>query len=162
MVDCASGAPADPLLVAKMFDGKPEPLEADLLGFFESLADGVESKPCAGLDASAMADGLVAMLDRSTLPAGDLSLWRLRFRTARLYYSVGRADDALREARKAYDGGTSDPPVALFMAGILISKGEKQAAGELVERAASRISSSDAQGQQLVRTYRETLSGAAN
>jgi protein O-mannosyl-transferase len=161
MVDCASGAPADPSFVGKMFEGKPEPLEADLLGFFESLADGVESKPCAGLDTSAMADGLVALLDRSTLPAGDLSLWRLRFRGARLYYAAGRTDDALREARKAYDGGTSDPPVALFIAGLLINKGEKQNASELVERVAGRIRTDDYQGQQLVRTYRAHLSNAS-
>jgi predicted Zn-dependent protease len=71
-------------------------------------------------------------------------------------------DDALREARKAYDGGTSDPPVALFMAGLLINKGEKQSASTLLESVAGRIPASDVQGQQLLRSYRKELSGTVD
>ena len=157
MVDCASGAPADPSLVGRMFEGKPEPIEADLLGFFESLSDGVESKPCTGLTTIDMADGLVAMLDRSSLPPGNIAIWRLRFKSARLYSSAGRQDEALRQARLAYDGSNSDAPVGLFLAALLLNKGENAQATRLLDVVSKKIPASDVRGQELVRSYRERI-----
>jgi hypothetical protein len=157
MVDCASGAPADASLVGRMFEGKPEPLEADLLGFFESLSDGVEAKPCTGLTAIDMADGLVALVDRSSLPPGNVAIWRLRFRSARLYLSAGRQDEALRQARLAYDGGSSDAPVGLFVAALLLNKGDKAEAKRLIDVVSVKIPASDVRGQELVRSYRALI-----
>lgn len=161
MVDCAAGAAAEPALVSRMFEGKPEPIEADLLGFFESLSDGVESRPCDGLSATGMADGLVAMLGRSSLPPGNVSIWRLHFRSARLYLSAGQQDDALRQTRVAFDGGTSDPPVGLLLAELLLNKGETSEARRVLDVAARKIAASDARGQELVRTYRVRIQAAA-
>lgn len=157
MVDCASGAPADASLVGRMFEGKPEPLEADLLGFFESLADGVEAKPCAGLTTIDMADGLVALIDRSSLPPSNIAIWRLRFRSGRLYMSAGRQDEALRQARLAYDGGGGDAPVGLFVAALLLNKGENVQAAHLLDVVSRKIPASDVRGQELMRSYRERI-----
>ncbi len=101
------------------------------------------------------------MLGRSSLPPGNVSIWRLHFRSARLYLSAGQQDDALRQTRVAFDGGTSDPPVGLLLAELLLNKGETSEARRVLDVAARKIAASDARGQELVRTYRVRIQAAA-
>jgi len=161
LIDCASGAQATPVLIEAMFAGHPEPLEADLLRVFESLSDGIAGHACPGLSGIQMADGLSAMLDRSSLPPADLGVWRLRFKAANLYLSANRPDEAISQARQAYAGGTADPQVAVFIAGQLLERGDAAQAAIMIDAAAAQIKADDHEGRKIIDDYRAAIRDSA-
>lgn len=114
LVDCNAGADADPDVVHTAFDGRPEPIEADLLAVFILLGSRLQNDACPGLPSDAAATQLSALLDRSSLPQSSASLRALRFEAAKLYASANPAA-ALTQAELARMNDANDPQVAAFI-----------------------------------------------
>jgi hypothetical protein len=157
IVDCSAGTTPTPSTVSGAFSGRPDPLEADLLVAFENLSEGVMKRPCPGLSALRTADLLAGMLDRSGLPSANTSIWRLRLKAAKLYFASGRADEALRQGELAYAGGKSDAPVPVFIASILIQRGDYPRAQAMLEKALEQMPAGDQAGHAIVAQYQERI-----
>lgn len=157
VVDCSTGRAANAASLKAAFEGSPEPLEADTLLAFERLADGIKTKPCIGLSPESMAAQLSAMLDRSSLPASQQGIWRLRLKVAYLYLAAGNVDAALRQALMSYAGGTSDPQVAVFAADLMIRQANYAGAQRMLDSASRRINADDLAGKQIIAAYRSEI-----
>lgn len=157
MIECASGRQPDPGVVEAMFDGSGNPIEPDLLLAFDNLSDGIVRQPCAGLSPRQMANGLARMLDQSNLAPGTLGVWRLRYRAANLYVAAEQPDNAIRQAELSISGGTAQTQVNLFLAALLIEKGDVQAARAALEAAAAALKRGETRGKELLGLYRKQL-----
>jgi hypothetical protein len=160
IIDCSAGNHPEASSIAGAFGGQPGPIEADALMAYEKLSEGMMSRTCAGLSTLQMADLLAGMLDRSALPAGNLSIWRLRLKAAKLYLSSGRSDLALHQARLAYEGGTSEAPVPVLIALILLQQGDNNGAEKMLDSAESRMARGDIAGHSIVAQYRAQIKRA--
>lgn len=156
-IECIDGRLATNERLEQVFGGRPRAIEPDLLVGYEGLAERIIKHPCAGFGPGEMADALSAMLDRTSLSPGDRSIWRLRFKTAKLYWTAGDLQPALREAKLAYAPGNSDPAVAVMIAGLLLQSGDLQGAGRMLDRVEPRIDKRDGAGQSIVARYREQI-----
>ncbi|MBZ0224276.1 MAG: hypothetical protein K8F35_14770 [Dokdonella sp.] len=157
MVHCASGRPAEPEMVGVVFDGPGSVIEPDLLLALDNLSDGIVARPCSGLTASQMADGLVRMLDRSPLDPGTLGVWRLRYRAANLYAAAGQIDQAIEQGKLAISAGNAQPQVMIFVAGLLLERGDKEAATHVLDQAAAMLKPGEVQGAHLVAELRARI-----
>lgn len=160
LVDCSAAVRPQPAIVAGAFQGRPEPIEADVLVAFENLSEGVMTQPCPGFSALQMADALAGMLDRSTLPAGDTSMWRLRLKAAKLYLASNRSSQALHQARLAYAGGTAEASVPVFIAWILLQRGDNRGADKMLDAAVAHMAEGDGVGHAVVADYRARIQRA--
>ena len=157
LIDCAAGGSADRNLVDLMFNGPSEPIEADLLLAFDSLADGIARQPCSGLSPGQLADGLVQLLDRTRLPVGTLGVWRLRYRAANLYAAVDRIEDAISQSELAVAGGNAQPQAMLFLAGLYLENGDIQKASLELDKAEAALGANEVFGHQIVAKYRARI-----
>lgn len=105
-----------------LFEGRPEPLEADLLLAMEKVADAALVTSCPQSPGS-LAKRMDHWLDASALPDSDLAIRRLRFKVAQLYLHSGNIQGGLTRAASAYRGEYYDAPVGIFIADILIGQG---------------------------------------
>lgn len=156
-VDCMEGREVPPSLIGQIFDGRPRAIEPDLLVGLESLAERISSTPCPGFPPGRMALALSEMLDRSPFPKGDRSMWRLRFKTARLYWEAGEESAAFGQAKLAYESGTTVPTVGLFYSGMLLRRGDFKTATDVMNRAEKHISPSDVTGRGILAEYRKLV-----
>lgn len=156
-IECIQGAPATGVRLDQVFGGHPLAIEPDLLVGYEGLAERIIKTPCQDLGPATMASALAGMLDRTPLPAADRSIWRLRFKTAKLYWAAGNLQAALQQAKLAYAPGSSDPAVAVMIAGLLLQSGDSQGAGRMLDRVESRIVQGDVAGRAIVKRYREQI-----
>ena len=157
MMECATAGHAPPDLVNAAFGGDPKPIEPDLLVAFESLSEGLISQPCTGLAPPSAADQLADMLDRATLSPRSGSIWRLRLKAAKLNLAAGRRDEALRQARLAWAGGTADAPVPLLITALLLQRGEITGATAMLDKAEAKMRSDDIAGRRLAEQYRKEI-----
>ena len=97
------------------------------------------------------------MLDKSHLTSADRTIWRLRFRSARLYSRDGFTDQALEQAKMAWEPGTAEVPVAMFIVALQSNLGQREEALKLLSEVAPRISATDRQGQALLLEYQQAL-----
>jgi hypothetical protein len=156
IMECDFEGSAPPEVVAAAFQGKPDPVEPDLLVAFESLSEGVMQRPCRDFSTAQMGAQLAGMLDRTALPPSDRSIWRLRLKAAKLYAAAGEGDEALRQARLAYNDLT-DAPVPMFIAALLLQRGDTIGAAVMVDEAERKMRSDDVNGQQLLQRYRAEI-----
>jgi hypothetical protein len=157
IVDCSAGVQPQPASLAGAFAGKPDPIQPDLLVAYESLSEGVMKQPCPGFSPLQMADLLSTMLDRSALPSRHRSISRLRLKAAKLYLTAGRSDDALQQARLAYAHGASEPPVGVFIAALLLQRGDPQGAATMLDAAEKKMARGDLKGHEFVARYRAEI-----
>lgn len=157
LIDCAAGVGAAPSSLSLAFGGRADVIEADLLVALESLSEGVLQQPCDNLSTAQMADRLSTMLDRTALPAGHPSVWRLRLKAAKLSLTAGRSDQALQQARLAYANGASDAPVPVFIAGLLLQRGDTAGAATMLAAAERKMAKDDRAGRALVAQYRAEI-----
>jgi hypothetical protein len=154
-IECMKGLPATDADLRQVFGGHPRAIEPDLLVGIEGLAERIIKAPCTGFGPVEMARALTAMLDRTPLPPADRSVWRLRFKAAKLYWTAGDVQAALRQAKLAYAPGNSDPAVAVMIAGLLLQSGDSRGAGEMLDRVEPRIAPGDLAGKAIIARYRE-------
>lgn len=157
VVDCSAGVQPQAANLAGAFQGRPDPIQANLLVAYENLAEGVIKQPCPSFSALQMADLLSAMLDRSALPPSDRNIWRLRLKAAKLYLTAGRSDEALLQARLAYAQGWSDPSVGVFIAALLLQRGDPAGAATMLDAAEKRMARDDLTGHAFVKQYRTEI-----
>ena len=157
MIDCASGMAANPDLVHQMFGDRPGPIELELMLTFENLSDGIASQPCPGLSPAQMANGLSAMLDRSTLSASATEIWRLRYRAANLYLVANQTQDAIKQAKMAYANGAAQPQVTIFVAGLLLDDGDTAGATQMLDAAERQIRPDDILAHKLINDGRTKI-----
>ncbi|WP_399680341.1 hypothetical protein [Xenophilus sp.] len=156
-IECLGDAPVERERIVQVFGGAPRAIEPDLLVGYEQFAERNLQKPCPGFPPAANAAAMAAMLDRVQLPAGDRSVWRLRFKAAKLLWFAGDPQAALAQAKLAYAPGTSDPAVGMMIVGLLLQLGNQAEARSFLDRAALRIPITDVAGQRLVSQYRAQL-----
>ena len=154
---CVTGGSITPELEDDVFGGKVDSIEPDLLIGYESLAARITRHPCPGLGPAEMAGALARMLDRSPLPKGHRSVWRLRFQAARLYWTAGEKELAVRQARLALGARSAEAPVPLFLAGMLIEQGDRQGAARALRDARARLRPGDERGLRLLSRYEAAL-----
>ena len=154
---CLTGGTVTPTLEEGVFGGTVESIEPDLLVGYESLAGRVTRRPCPGFGPEQMAGALADMLDRSPLPKGHRSVWRLRFQAARLYWTAGEPEAALREARLALAARSVEAPVPLFVAGVLIAQGDRQGAASALRVARAKLRPGDEAGMRLLSRYEAAM-----
>jgi hypothetical protein len=154
---CLTGGTVTSGLEEGVFGGTVDSIEPDLLVGYESLAARVTRAPCAGFGPGRMAGALAGMLDRSPLPRGHRSVWRLRFQAARLYWSAGEPEEALQEARLALAARSVEAPVPLFVAGMLIAQGDRAGAARALRHARARLRPGDEAGMRLLSRYEAEL-----
>lgn len=159
-VECLEGREITPPRIEQIFGGRPRAVEPDLLVGLESLADRTIARNCQGFSPREMADALSGMLDRTALPKDDRSLWRLRFKCARLYFASGDIAPALRQSQLAYSG-SGDPAPGLMAVGLLLRRGDIPAADRLLNQVARKIPGNDFYGMRIVATYKSQISSAA-
>lgn len=157
LIDCRAGIQADNGLLRKAFDGQPDPIEADKLLIFERLADGLASQPCPGLPPALAAEKLSMMLDRSNLPKTHSFLRRLRFKSAKLYYAAGEPNQALIQARLAYNGDRSDAPITALIVELEIEQGRLQEAAKMLNVLDSQIATDDRIGREILQRLHSKL-----
>jgi hypothetical protein len=153
-IECLSGESASPALVDKVFGTAPKTIEPDLLVGYESFAERIMREPCKDFSSADMADALVAMLDRVHLPPTHRSVWRLRFKAAKLYLAAGRPEKALEQARIAWTRHAADAPVPMLIAALLLQQGRPAEAMHLLDQADARIDAEDATGRKMLQQYR--------
>jgi hypothetical protein len=154
---CLTDGTITPRLQNGVFGGTVDSIEPDLLVGYESLSARVTRHPCAGLGPGQMAGALAGMLDRSPLPKGHRSVWRLRFQAARLYWIAGEPEPALREARLALAARSAEAPVPLFLAAMLIERGDREGAARALRDARARLRPGDEAGLRLLSRYEAKL-----
>jgi hypothetical protein len=91
LVDCVSGTTIEPAFVGAMFEGRPEPLEADLVAVFELLGQRISATPCSGLSADQMAENLDGMLNRSQLSPDNSAIRQLHSQVAQLRAAANKS-----------------------------------------------------------------------
>ncbi|HET8638456.1 MAG TPA: hypothetical protein VFL96_16535, partial [Acidobacteriaceae bacterium] len=104
-----------------------------------------------------MGDALAHLLDRTRLPPAYRAIWRLRLKASYLYAEAGLMDEALRQAEKAFSGGTSDPQVAVYIAGMLLDRGDFKGANRMLDAARRKILKGDIQGAKIIAGYRKAV-----
>lgn len=156
-VDCFSDQVVDGSDVERTFITQLESIEADVLKALLSLSDIVTSQPCNGLSAKEFASHIEGLLDSVHLPPNTKSIWRLRFRAARLYHHDGLFSEALEQAELAWDTGSAELPVGMFIVALRINLGQHDQAETLLQELQHRISSTDQQGQNLLKQFRSAL-----
>lgn len=156
-IECIEGAPATDARLDQVFGGHPRAIEPDLLVGYEGLAERIIKEPCAGFGPATMAGRLAAMLDRTPLPEADRSVWRLRFKVAKLFWSAGNLPAALRQAKLAYAPGSSDPAVQVMIAGLLLQSGDLQGAEHMLDGVESRVAPGDVEGKTIIARYRAQI-----
>lgn len=157
MIECASGGAADKALIESAQGTESGPIEADLLRAWESLADGLRTSPCKGLDLKEFGDRLESMLDASALEPDWQSIWRLRFKLAQIRFDSRAIEQALEQARIAWQSGSADPQVGVFISELLIEQGKLEEAAAMLDQAKERIAADDLVGQEVVAQLRLLL-----
>lgn len=153
-IGCLSEEPASPSLVAQVFGDAPTTIGPDLLVGYEAFAERIMRRPCPGLAPGDMADALAAMLDHVRLPPTHRSVWRLRFKAAKLYLAAGQPDDALRQAELAWTRRGADAPVPMLIAALLLQQRRPGDAMRLLDQAEARMEPGDATGHAMLQQYR--------
>ena len=160
LIDCGSGQPAQSASLALAFGGRAKAIEVDLLMPMEALADGVKTRPCRNLGPRKMADALVRMLDRSTIPATDSNMRRLRFKAAQLYLAASSPTLALAQARLGYNGTREDAPVGVFIVGLELLRGDLAAAQKLLTHLDAQVPRDDRTGRDFLEGLHRQLENA--
>jgi hypothetical protein len=156
-VACFAIGETDPTHLQKAFEQQPETLQAVYLKTVEELARILRQRECEGVSMRDYADRLVTVVDRTHVPQGLRTVWRLRFEAARLYAAAGQDRKALQQARIAWQTGNAELPVAMMMAGLHVRLGEFGAASRILDRIAPEIPDSDRTGQALLEEYRNAI-----
>jgi len=133
LADCNAGLTADPALLNRIFDGRPEPLEADLVATFELLSDRLRKHPCTGLVTLEVATRLAALTDRATTTSTNVNT--LRFLSATLYAAIDRPAQALTQARLANRPSVTDVRIPILVADLLSKSGETAEANRVLNEA---------------------------
>lgn len=157
LIDCSAGAPTPQTYLEGAFGGHASLLEADMLVVLESLADGVRTAPCPGLNARALGDHFSQMADRFQLPAETYNLRRLRFSAAKLYATEGNIDLALAQAELADSGNQLDAPMAVFLAELYLATGRYVDAQVILDRVRGQLAEWDETGKQFVQGVQARL-----
>ncbi|MEO8671037.1 MAG: hypothetical protein ABI411_06955 [Tahibacter sp.] len=139
LVDCASEAAPAAAAVQQLFDGRPEPIEPDLLALFKLLVARLSGAPCPGLSNTEAAARFSTFLDRSMLSDQNKELRVLRFESALLNDSANDAKGAIDQAKLAGD----EPRVLILIATLLSKQGDRAAAVHLLDQASERAGDRD-------------------
>jgi hypothetical protein len=156
-VTCFARNETEPENLEKAFSEQPETIQADLLKAVESLSEILRRDDCDGLPATAYADRLVEVTDRTHLSQSRRTVWRLRFEAARLYAHENENRKALDQASAAWETGAAELPVGMLMAALHIRLEEYGAAARMLDELEPRIPESDRTGQALLEEYRNAI-----
>lgn len=156
-IECATDSVLGKERLDQIFGGSVATIEADLLVGYESFAERSLGHPCKNAEAGVLAARMRGMLDRSPLPAWDRSVWRLRFKSAKLYWYAGDLDQALAQARAAERASSGNAAIAVMIAGLLLQKGDAEGAARQLDRAEPLVQKADAIGHKMIGEYRAKI-----
>lgn len=156
-VSCFASNATNPENLELAFAQQPETIQADYLKTVESVGRLLRQRECEGVSATALADRLVQVVEKTHLSQSKQLVWRLRFEAARLYANEEQNRKALRQAERIWEQDTSELPVGMLLAALHIRLGQLGAANELLDAIAPRIPESDETGQSLLRDYQESI-----
>lgn len=155
-IDCLRGGHGDPgQLRAAIRDAGPKLTlaEADA---FELLAD-VSSRHQCAIGPPAIADSIDRIVDAATAQPDSLTpKWQLRHIASRLYARAGLWDDALPQARLAWQP-TAAPAVGGFLIRVYVKNGMREEAERTYREVAERIGPNDRNGQAGLTAMRQYL-----
>lgn len=156
-VMCFATGATDPENLERAFSRQPETLQPDYLKTIESIGDMLRRSDCQGISPTELAGHIANLVDRTHLPPGTRTVWRLRFEAAQLYASRGQDRPALEQARLAWETGQAELPVGMLMAALHIRLGEFGAATRMLDEVGPRIPENDQTGQALLKDYRDAI-----
>lgn len=157
-VDCFSEQKVNQIQVESAFSIEPESLESDVEKAFLSIADMLRARPCKGLSQRSFADRVADWLDDIGIEETSKTKWRLRYLIARIYYYEGAVEEAIEQASVAWNSGSAEAPVAMFIAGLEITQGNYDHADILLDEIENNIFSTDNTANDLLHSYREEIS----
>jgi hypothetical protein len=138
-VDCIFGMspnPNDLQQAAKL--AQPKAMLSDLQTF-EMLAKASNEKGCGAVSPGVIADGIDTVVDAATAqPDSVTAKWQLRLLAARMYGRANRWDDALTQARLAWQHN-ADAAAGGYLAIVYAQKGMLGDAERIYEETSARI-----------------------
>jgi len=157
-VDCHMHGSIPSTRIDNVLSISPETIEPDVVKSIDTLQRIVEADACENLTATRLADAIVAMIDSSSLPENLRSIWQLRFRAAKLYYSDNAAADALEHAQVAWEQGNADLPIGMMVVGLLLHQGQHEQAAQLLDQIGPRIPITNKRAQAIKEEYQAVVS----
>ncbi|HET9047722.1 MAG TPA: hypothetical protein VFN29_01985 [Chiayiivirga sp.] len=160
LIDCGSGNPAHASSISLAFDGHADIIQADTLTTLEALSDGIQNKPCAGLNRLQMADALTNFLDSSNVQADHFHVRRLRYKAAQLYLASGSLKKASHQARAAYSGSSEDAPMGALLVNLEIADNRLVEAAKLLDTLKTQVPARDQIGREVLANLTKRLDEA--
>jgi protein O-mannosyl-transferase len=160
-IDCELHGSSSTAELARAIDSLPHHVDltmVQVMGYTRHLIE--RKQGCLGISQRQFADALVATVDRAKLqPDASWAKWMLRYRAAGLYAAEQDWDNALAQARLAWQPNVP-PPVAELLVDALLRHGSVNEAVEVYREAEARSNIHVSQEAQGLAKLRAKIDGA--
>jgi hypothetical protein len=156
-IDCIEHRRTDPAGLAHAVAAAPRRLNLPQMQAYTLLARVQADTRCAGIDPGILADAMVATIAATRgQPDGSEPIWRLRMNAATLYGNAERPDDALAQARLAWQR-EADVGVGAVLVRIAAGQGRLDEANRTLDEMLARTAAGDATSRAQIEALRLQL-----